>query len=336
VTPNELELIWSKLPAALPSQFSGKRVPGLNPVNPIYLAIDASGTRSLLVAIPSSTAAPQWLTTTKSLVIRIDALEIGDSQRRTYLHLVCTRPDHHATFAALVSNIIESIKAFPTNSVAIVGSCVEKWRSFWSVTQVRLTRDQALGLFGELWFLYRWLGKISRSNVEGWRGPLGARHDFQWNSASVEVKAAASGPNVAAVHIISSLSQLEDAESGQLFLFSLHVADDVLARNTLPAIVTRIVEAIGSDVDLLGAFNERLAAAGYNPANAQAYERPLRVLKEELYVVNKDFPRLTKERLVGVLFPAIGDISYSLSMAGCVEFRVATSPDDPRVLQLRS
>jgi len=213
--------------------------------------------------------------------------------------------------------------------------CLERWRSFWAVDQTALSREQALGLFGELWFLYRWMGPVSLTSLSRWQGPLGARHDFQWPAASVEIKTSASHTGASPVHFVGGLDQLDNPETGQLYLFSLHAADDNLAANSLPVLVERISSDTASNPEASSMFWERLAKAGYNPAESGRYGRPLRILSEELYLIDDSFPRLTRATFQEGLPSAIGDVSYHLSMNACAQWRVASAPTDAAAVTLR-
>src|SRR5262249_9615836 len=146
--------------------------------------------------------------------------------------------------------------------------------------------------FGELWFMLRWMGPVTNNVIERWQGPLGARHDFQWETSSVEVKTATGGSR-GVVHEISSLEQLDNPESGSLYLFSLTASDDALGSNTLPILIEQISSEIEYDEEAKRAFFEKLARIGYNPAHAERYDRKLRIVREELYRVHGSFPRLT-------------------------------------------
>lgn len=330
MTLPDLEQAWSELPNAESGALSGIRVPGLPPHNPIYVAVDTARKRQLLVAVPEGSE-PLRLTITRGLEVKTDELRIGDSPARTYVQLICLQPAQYSTFSALGSNIVAAVLSDPSDPKAAVARCLERWRSFWAVDASGLTREQALGLFGELWFLLRWMGPLSVARINRWQGPLGARHDFQWPTSSVEVKATASSPGAAPVHVIANLNQLDAPESGALYIFSLHVTDDALALNSLPALVEQINAALSHDIDGTSLFTERLAKAGYNPADASRYVRPLRVLAEELYHIDDSFPKLTPKSFDKGLPPGVGDVSYSLSMAACVPWRIATSPTDAGV-----
>jgi Putative PD-(D/E)XK family member, (DUF4420) len=334
MTADSLDRVWADLPSPAPGELSGIRAAGLPLQSAVYIVVDGGRTRQLMVALAEGVE-PLRSSVTRGLEVTTDDLRIGDSPVRRYVRLVCLDPSHHATFAALCSNIVASVQRDPADPKAAVVRCLDRWRSFWVVDQSGLTREQALGLFGELWFLYRWSGPVSISSLARWQGPLGARHDFQWPVASVESKASASVAGAGPTHFIASLDQLSDPESGRLYLFSLHLAEDNLAANSLPVLVETISTALGSDVEALSLFLERLAKAGYNPAEAGRYTRPFRVVAEELYRVDGSFPRLTRDNFGAGLPAGIGDVSYTLSMDACAPWRIATFPGDPGAAFLR-
>jgi hypothetical protein len=87
-------------------------------------------------------------------------------------------------------------------------------------------------------------------------------------------------------------------------------------------------------LEALSLFSERLAAAGYNPADEGRYARPFRILSEELYRVGGSFPRLTRESFGAGLPAGIEEISYSISMIAGGPWRVASSPRDPAATAL--
>lgn len=192
-----------------------------------------------------------------------------------------------------------------------------------------MTREDALGLFGELWFLRRWLGTLSATTMKRWQATDSARHDFQWQSASVEVKTATTQSAGPPVHRIASLEQLADPEQGQLYLFSLQVCDDALAANTLHSLVASLTADLQADFQTLSEFNDKLAARGYSPADQQAPARALRILAERLYRVDAMFPRLTRGTFQPSGLPAgIVGMDYQIDLAVCGPWLTATAPTD--------
>ena len=138
-------------------------------------------------------------------------------------------------FAAVAADIAsEAVQAGPDARRDQVISALNEWRWFWGVDPTRLSAREAIGLFGELWFLIRWAG-VSADSVEAWGCLNGARHDFQWPMQSVRSRRHPVAGAV--VHTVQHLEQLEDAETGALYLVSLRVARDALAANTLHSLV---------------------------------------------------------------------------------------------------
>ncbi len=183
-----------------------------------------------------------------------------------------------------------------------------------------------IGLFAELWFLEYWLGGADEQTIAAWRGPFGDRHDFKWPAASVEVKGTSVRSDGAADHRISTLDQLEDAAQGKLYLFSLRVRPDTLAAHSLVASVDRIRQKLQASPGLLVMFDELLGRAGYSPAHREKYAGTLRVVAEELYEVTDSFPRLTATSFANGVPAGINDITYTLDLAACQQWLVATSP----------
>lgn len=332
MTIAEIEELWHKLPPASSIEFSGKRIPGFPAEAPVYVALDGLSHRHLLVEVPPESAKTE-MRSTHGLSVTTDELRVRNFAGATYIDLECLQPNYHRTFAALVVDMLESLPKAKDRRKA-VSACLERWRSFWLVNQAGLSREEALGLFGELWFLARWLHPITEARLNGWQGPHGARHDFQWKQLSIEVKTSATSPASSPVHFISHIDQMGDPEIGKLYLFSLHVTDDALASNTLPSIIQLITAALASDEGSLTLFSEKLAAAGYSPAHAEYYQRPLRILAEELYLVDSGFPRLTRNSFGGSIPEGIQDISYGVAIAACGQWRIATSPSEDMATQL--
>lgn len=335
MNPEDFEKAWSSLGApAVRGELSGVRLPEVPPEVSAWAACDDRGRRHLLIGIRSENE-PLVARASRGLEISTQALRVNDSLPATYIDLICLGEAHGATFCAVACDIAASVASYPADPRAAVVRALERWRAFWAVDPSGLGREEALGLYGELWFIVRWMGTVVRAAIERWEGPAGARHDFQWSTASVEVKTAISSSR-GAVHEISSLEQLDNPVTGSLYLFSLQVTEDSLSANSLPVIVDQIMDALRDDPKALELFSERLALAGYSPAHAERYRRPLRIVAEELYRVEGTFPRLMPSSFPLGLPPGVQGISYRLSMAACAPWRIASSPLDPAGAFLRA
>lgn len=333
---NPLDVAWRALdPPAPPDHWSGVRAPGLPPDSPIYLAIDRDEVRHLLVAVPADSP-PVREHSTRGLDVATQQLSVAGGGSQTYVTLACLQPEFYPTFNAVAGDVIAEVAQDPPNARRAILRSLDRWRWFWSSEAAALAPDAALGLFAELWFLDRWLRPIVADTLRGWTGPFHARHDFQWPAFSIEVKATSTRRRGGVVHRIQNLDQLADPERGDLYLFSLHVVDDALAANTLPGLVQRLVSDLRDDAEGSRLFSERLDAVGYSTAHEEDYRRPFRVLAEALYRVDQSFPRLTADSFSGGLPAGLDHVSYSLNLAVCEKWRVASSPEDSGAAFLRS
>ena len=337
MTLEELESSWSSIqPPSVPDGISGRRATGLPANRAVYVAIDSRQRRHLLVQVPDDTA-PVNQRETRSLEVITGRFQVGSNPELLYVDLVCTDSAQHATFSAITQDLIRSLRQSPGPLRDTILSALARWRAFWTVKTSGMSREEALGLFGEMWFLRRWLGPISATTIRRWQATDAARHDFQWAAASVEVKTATTQSLIAPTHRIVSLEQLADPEHGQLHLFSLQVSDDALSANTLHGLVASLTADLQTDFRALSEFNEKLAARGYSPADQNAPARTLRILGERLYLVAPDFPRLSRQTFLPSGLPAaVVGIEYTINLAVCDSWLIATDPTSNAACALAS
>jgi len=323
VNADELDAAWRSLHTP-DSAHVLEAVPFVG--NQVWAAVDYEGRRHLLLQVPEGTDAPP--TKTRGLRVTVARHQVQDAEPTAYLDLACLSDDAIATFTAVAADIgAEAELAPPSHRLAVVAAALSRWQWFWGVEAGSLSEREALGLFGELWFLHRWAGD-GPAAVDAWTASAGSRHDFQWPGHSVEVKATARRTAGAVLHRIEHLDQLSDPERGQLFLFSLRVVRDQLARNTLPSLVDRVSQDLRGDPRAGDEFARKLGQRGYSPAHRHRYEVPYRVLGEYLYSIGPGFPRLTAASFGGGPPAGITDVSYVLDMAACDPWLEAKSPEE--------
>lgn len=326
MNPPELEAVWHAIHTPTTAgTLAGRAAPELDPDRGVLLAVDDRGLRHLLIETDAGSTPPQR-PATKGLTIGVDELRVRDRPARHYFDVACRDATMHPNFTAVAAEIVDALLDPDVDIASTLDAILARWRWFWGIVPDALTEEQAIGLFGELWFLEFWLAPIDAATIGAWTGPGGDRHDFKWAAASVEVKATRARSDGAARHRVSNLDQLEAPEQGQLYLFSLRVTVDPIGAHSLNGSIDRIRAALFSQAELLHAFDERLGLLGYNPAHRRQYDTLLRVVAEELYRVDEDFPRLTRDSFPEGVPTGIDDIAYTLDLAGCAAWRVATAP----------
>jgi Putative PD-(D/E)XK family member, (DUF4420) len=322
----DLERVWAGVETseARGGVLAGRPAPEAS-VGDAVLAVDGAGRRHLLVpAGPDDTEPKQ--PATKGLEARIDELRVGSRPERRYFDVACRETSLNANFATVAAEILAELEHDDASRREAIDRVLARWRWFWGVPPGALSQEGAVGLFAELWFLEHWLAPLDRDVVEAWAGPLGERHDVRWEAASVEVKATAVSTDGAAVHRITSLDQLTDPVQGVLHLFSMRVTPDAMGQHSLNRSVDRLSARLAAQPEVLLLFEERLARVGYSPAQRELYDDRLRVRAEELYRVEGAFPRLTAAAFAGGLPPGVDHLTYTLDLAACAPWRVATAP----------
>lgn len=321
----EPRVIWDAL--QLPVGAMSAR---LHPDSPdVWLGLDPEGRRHLLVRASGEDVGEQFLKT-RGLLATTEQLTVEDEPADLWVDIACLDPALNGTFATVANDLVEETRSQPASPIGAVRKTLRKWRWFWGVDSSGLSAEAARGLFGELWFLDRWTA--FPQTLPSWLGPTGSRHDFVSRRVSVEVKTTLLRADGPVRHRVTSLDQLDDPETGDLYLFSLNVVPDANASNSLPGMVEIVRGRLRDDPDLLGLLDRRLAEAHWTPAAAERHSQAFRIRAEELYRIRPAFPRLTHASFPAGLPVGVDDVTYSVDLAACGEFRVAIVPSEVREL----
>lgn len=294
----------------------------------MLIGIDAGLRRFVLVAIPDGE--PDALTERVSRGIGVQTVRMvpqDTGREASFVEIACLDPMGHAALDIVLKELVEALdRGGSLQRVRLVQGVLAKWRRFWSgVPSGALTVEQQIGLFGELYFLGRWLCAAVAPDraVATWRGPTGARNDFEVPGLGIEVKTT---KRVDAVHVIHGLDQLLEPPGGALLLFGLSVRDEASATESLPRLIREMRARLVSDLDALSAFDSALYAVGYDDRLEAEYDKLLlRVRSEGLYRVADDFPRLIPASIQGGLPPGIGMVEYELRLDAAATWLVASS-----------
>jgi hypothetical protein len=154
--------------------------------------------------------------------IQIDLFPDPYQKGKNILLFKLTNILHKDIFSVLCEDLIASISS-ETNEkqlVKIILNRFEKWKSlFTKIISQGLTPEEQRGLYGELYFLRKFLQVNTnfQTIVSSWIGQSKEIKDFQMNDWAVEVKTT-HGNNHQKVHI-SSERQLDNTHLENLFLY---------------------------------------------------------------------------------------------------------------------
>jgi hypothetical protein len=326
--------VWAQLEPARPSgENLIARFAMPDVTDRLQCALDADGRRHLLIAMAPGDEALRD-EQSRGLRVLTRELSVEGAQPSRRLDVQCEDAAGHSAFDLIGGELAVQLRAAAQPPAEILRQVLAKWRRFWGqLPRTLLSREQQLGLFAELWFLSFWLlPRVSTSDsISRWRGPFGARHDFEWPGRSVEVKATTSTRG--AIHRINGIEQLSMPENGDLLFFSMRVREEAGATNTLPSLIAACRAALGGDSDALSRFESALALAGHSPAHDEEYGKlRLRFASQELFCVRDTFPRLTPISFVDGLPAGVERVEYEINLAGLQHLRLARAPEEATAL----
>jgi len=292
----------------------------------LYCAIDSLGKRHLLILLNPEEDELHDETSRGVAVETLDLVVQGQPSAR-YIDIECKEPSGYSVLDLIGGEIAEGLHNSKRQAAEIVRQVLAKWRRFWGqIPQHLMSREEQLGLFAEIWFLSKWvIPKQGSKAVFSWRGPWKSRNDFEWNDKSVEVKATTNTHG--RILRINGIRQLEEPENGSLYLFSVILREEAGAANNLPSLIENCSELLKDDPDAITYFEDGLAKAGYSPAHEDDYSSMhLAVLETALYMVNQDFPRITRSSFT--VGPPVGieEIIYVINLNTYNHLIVATQP----------
>jgi hypothetical protein len=198
---------------------------------------------------------------------------------------------------------------------------LDAWRRFLRERRSGLSRNETVGLLGELLVLTEIL-RFWPAALEHWKSPDDGLHDFEHGGHALEVKTSL-GP--AASVRISGLDQLEN--SGLRRLDLLHVKlIEAPDGTSLDSVVVQMKNLLRSEASVR-AFENALLRRGLMPDDAAARAAPRVQLRTiDSYKVDSGFPRLERASLP----QAITDAEYTLDIRALSSFAAET----PEVLRL--
>lgn len=291
----------------------------------VFCGLDSAARRHLL--IPLRPGEKSFVDRqSHGILVATTEMAIGGKSAAPCIDLTCLETSGHPVLDIVGADIAQALARNGDNPGEIVKQVLKKWRYFWAKAGLPLSREQQLGLFAELLFLKDWLlPAVGSTAAESWRGPLGSRHDFEMQGASVEVKATTSQRG--RLHHIASLTQLEPPEHGQLFLFSTVVREEGGASLDLPTMVSLCRAALQPFPDAEAHLDDALARLGYIALHEQEYaEHKYRIVEAALFEVARDFPKLTQENAPAATVPGIEKVTYEINLNTFDHLIVANSP----------
>ncbi len=222
--------------------------------------------------------------------------------------------DRRDLFVALCADLVAACVGYEATAGLIAFLArLDAWRLFLRDRRSGLSREETIGLLGELVVLEEIL-KRDASLVPSWRAPNDGLHDFEIGGHALEIKTRL-GPS--SQLWISTLDQLDASGLRALNLMHVKLVETPQGM-TVSSLVSSIAGRLVDDA-ARRQFDNALLQRGLMPDDAAARGRPAVTTRGiDAYEVRDDFPRLLRD----LIPPAVIDASYVLSLSAIGEFSI--------------
>ena len=199
----------------------------------------------------------------------------------------------------------------------VLADILNRCGRFFSKNKDSFTREKAVGLFGELHFLFKFVAPLIglKSAIDSWKGPMGFPQDFSVENTIIEVKTTESAHG--RIVKISSVEQLCFLN----FKGFLHVVTiNEGASNGYRISLNKLLEEIKLQCEIehidITDLMTKLDLVGYSETSAYS-KREYTVIADDCYEVRDDFPRI----LPNDLPQGVGNVRYTINLNLCEKFK---------------
>ena len=233
------------------------------------------------------------------------------------LVLSTTENDLFQPFYALLQDVGDRVQLDGAAPLVAIDAALRSWRRLLAGL-AGMSREQQIGLTGELWALARLIRGSGPHMIRAWTGPAGEAHDFRIESTELEVKTTSGQRRQ---HRVSSIDQLAPSPERELMVLSIQVARAGAGEGwKLTDQVRDIRGLLVAHEDARARFDELLAGLEWTDDDGTLYpERWCLRTDPVLIRVDHAFPRITGKGLddmLGSIRSRIDDISYRIDLTG--------------------
>ncbi len=254
--------------------------------------------------------------------IKLEVLNDGINLNKQFLLILLLNAQHKDIFSTLCQDLVWGVSEIIDENI-LIDKLIErliKWQSlFEKLGPQGLSDDAQRGLFGELFFLRKYLLNSSDSVkcINTWMGPEKSIQDFQYSNWAVEVKTT-HGKNHQKIYV-NSERQLDDSIIPNIFLFHLSLDIRMGYGESLNFIIEDIFTILYEKPLATNLLKFKLIESSYFEIHKTLYDdKGYTVRQENIYSVIGDFPRITEKQIM----TGVGDVKYSIILTESESWRI--------------
>ena len=221
--------------------------------------------------------------------------------------------DIETHFYSFCDDLIEQSRVLKSsrNGYSFLLKRFYNWKKLFKNTNSVMSEKEIMGLIGELYYLKTFMFNdfSVHEAISSWTGSTKTHKDFSLKNKWIEVKT--DQKNSLTVKI-SSIEQLDSIYNGILCVITLEKMSEQFNGITLNSLVENIIKSI-SNLEDLECFNDKLSKYGYS-CNQEYDKFVYDIIECNQYLVNEDFPKLSKKMLPNSIVKA----SYEIALDSIV------------------
>lgn len=271
-----------------------------------------SGTTPLLL-VESDLEEPATPFYHKNLIFASRRFVINNGETAQYLVVApkeVVAPEIFLSFVRATILELEGISSIK-DLISLVLDRYDEWSAFFGSGNFSPNLlSRCTGLYGELYVLRMFVTQSDSSAIEGWWGPARHRHDFEYNTFAAEVKTTL---NPIGYSIdVHGINQLTPGKDRPVYLLHLKLSLDPKGEN-----LQEIVSALTKCGVPAWHLTEKIDKSGLKFADLVDYS-DFRIGNVTLipYLVDENFPSITKAHLPSDVLDRVSNLSYSLNLQG--------------------
>jgi len=286
----------------------------------IFVALHAPEKVRCLAVYLGSVSEINLISLNKLRDIRIELIPDDSNALKNILLISLINNHHKDIFSTLCEDLIKTVSSLKEEKtlVKVLLNRFEKWKSlFENASSAGLSPEEQRGLYGELYFLSKWLinSVDKRKCVEAWFGPEKRNQDFQHEDWALEVKTT-TGNNHQKIQI-SNERQLDTSNVNNLILFHISIDVRTGSGETLISLVESLHYLLETDAHAEIIFAAKLLEAGFFAQHQYLYDTVSYFIRQEnFYKIENEFPRIEEKDIRS----GVGDVKYSVIVTSCSDY----------------
>lgn len=238
----------------------------------------------------------------EGLFVSIRSGIFANPSNRNFLSLK-TQTSRREMFIPFISELICKDLSNPLEAL---NETLKEWREFWTGKRARLSKQEQVGLLGELLTLSKLVEYSGSKMVNNWGGPMDWLHDFESEKIDLEIKTTTTQPDSVHISKISQLAPMEGSKELHLIIIGLEKGEDL----TLPKMVMECRAQL-AEAPEIKQFEKTLSASGYRDSENHHYSSSYSVSFIKSHQITDSSPVLKPSLLIGMP-GTVENIRYNL------------------------